>query len=306
MLLMTLLGAMIGIFSPQAAPYVGSVPAYCLMVSLYISFMPLKPCDLTGTLHHHSGAIVWFIVVRQFLLPSILYVLFRFVAPDYALAALLLGGASTAAMAPFFAHLLGGNVAFTTILTVASSFILPLSLPMLVKLWAGKIIDISIVSMMLTLAQMILLPAFAVVLTRRFLPKLAIKVYNQGYFWGMATIFLSTIAIFSRYSNLFNSAPEIVWEALYTALSVGFLSGVLAWLMAAFLASNVRLTFVVSTVLLNLVLIVVLSSEFFGPREAITAVMYTVPFYALVLPLRWWIQAAEKRNNTPTEKTASL
>ena len=207
----------------------------------------------------------------------------------------MLSGAATAVTAPFIAYLLGADIAFTTILTVTSSFILPFSLPMIVLFWVGKKIDISAIDMMLTLIRMVLIPAVAVFITRRFLPRLARKVQQQGYFWGLATMFLSIMAIFSRYSDFFFSTPEIVWEGLLVATGVALFTGALTWLLALWCSPAVRLTFVISTVLLNLVLIVVLGSEFFGPREAITAVMYTVPFYALVVPLRIWIVSVDKK-----------
>ena len=295
MILVIFLGAVIGVYSPEAAPYLGPVPMYSLMVSLYISFMPLQPEDLIGIARHNAAGIVWFIATRQFLLPSATYGLFLLIDPDYALAALLLSGAATAVTAPFIAYLLGADIAFTTILTVTSSFILPFSLPMIVLFWVGKKIDISAIDMMLTLIRMVLIPAVAVFITRRFLPRLARKVQQQGYFWGLATMFLSIMAIFSRYSDFFFSTPEIVWEGLLVATGVALFTGALTWLLALWCSPAVRLTFVISTVLLNLVLIVVLGSEFFGPREAITAVMYTVPFYALVVPLRIWIVSVDKK-----------
>ncbi len=37
---------------------------------------------------------------------------------------------------------------------------------------------------------------------------------------------------------------------------------------------------------MNNVLMIVFSAQFFGPRETMTAAMYLVPFFGLVLPLR--------------------
>jgi BASS family bile acid:Na+ symporter len=37
---------------------------------------------------------------------------------------------------------------------------------------------------------------------------------------------------------------------------------------------------------MNNVLMIVFSAQFFGPRETMTAAMYLVPFFVLVLPLK--------------------
>ena len=39
---------------------------------------------------------------------------------------------------------------------------------------------------------------------------------------------------------------------------------------------------------LNNVLVIVFSSEFFGPVEPMVAAMYMIPFFALVIPLRYY------------------
>jgi BASS family bile acid:Na+ symporter len=39
---------------------------------------------------------------------------------------------------------------------------------------------------------------------------------------------------------------------------------------------------------MNNVLMIVFSAQFFGPRETMTAAMYLLPFFGLVLPLRYY------------------
>lgn len=297
MIVVIILAVTTGLLLPQAAPYVEHVPFYSLMVSLYISFMPLKLRQIMITARSNVMGIVWFVITRHFLMPSIVYILFDLLAPEYALAALLIAGASTAVTAPFIAYLLEADVGFTTIMTVSSSFILPLSLPSIVLFWAGKAIDISAASMMFSLAQVILIPVIAVAITQRYLPRLATTVQRQGHFWGLLTMFLSVAAILSYFSDDIFSSPTVVLGALATASAVGVILAGLGWLSAFRLSPDARLTFVICSVLLNLVLVVVLCKEFFGLREAITAIMYTVPFYATIVPLRAYITAVARRKN---------
>ena len=39
---------------------------------------------------------------------------------------------------------------------------------------------------------------------------------------------------------------------------------------------------------LNNVLVIVFSSEFFGPVEPLVAAMYMIPFFVIVIPLRYY------------------
>ena len=196
LLIATIIAAIVGVYSPWAAQPLGFVPLYGMMGLLYICFTPLRFDSLAKTVRLNIKGIAWFVIVRMFLFPSLVYGLFRLLAPDYALAGLLLSGAATAVVAPFMAYLLEVDVAFTTVLTVASSFLLPFTLPFVVMFWAGAEIDISPFSMVATLAQMILLPATAAFLTQRFLPALVKPIQKQTFFWGLTITCCSTLVIF--------------------------------------------------------------------------------------------------------------
>lgn len=289
LLIATIIAALVGVFLPSAAESFGFVPLYGMMALLYVSFIPLRFNSLIAAVQRHFCTIIWFVIARMLLFPSAVYWLFRLIMPDYALAGMLLAGAATAVVTPFMAHLLKIDVAFTTVLTVASSFLLPFTLPFIIMFWVGTEITISPLSMVFTLVQMILLPAGAAFLTQKFLPGLIKPVQRQTFFWGLTITCCSTLIIFSNYSDSFFSTPEIIWIGLGGATAIALLLGAFSCIATWRFPLDERLSFILCSLLLNLVLIVVLCNEFFGPREAITAVMYTIPFYATIIPLRYWI-----------------
>lgn len=45
---------------------------------------------------------------------------------------------------------------------------------------------------------------------------------------------------------------------------------------------------------MNNVLVIVFSSRFFGPVEPLVAAMYTIPFFAIVIPLRYYYRRRTK------------
>jgi len=50
---------------------------------------------------------------------------------------------------------------------------------------------------------------------------------------------------------------------------------------------------------LNNVLVIVFSSEFFGPIEPLVAAMYMAPFFVIVIPLRYYRHRKTKPDGEP-------
>ena len=76
--------------------------------------------------------------LKLFLLPALIYPLAVRFFPEYALGLLLLAGVSTGVSAPFFAALVGAHIPLVLLLTVATSIVLPVTLPFMAKLLAGQ------------------------------------------------------------------------------------------------------------------------------------------------------------------------
>ena len=67
--------------------------------------------------------------------PWLCWGIFALFMPDYALGAILLGGVSVGVTAPFLGQLSRANISFIIAAVVASSLLLPLTMPALV--WAA-------------------------------------------------------------------------------------------------------------------------------------------------------------------------
>jgi BASS family bile acid:Na+ symporter len=57
-----------------------------------------------------------------------------------------------------------------------------------------------------------------------------------------------------------------------------------------------QLSVILSFGIMNNVLVMVFSAEFFTPLEPTVAAVYTIPFYGLIIPLRLY----QSRRNRPT------
>ncbi len=224
----------------------------------------------------------------MFVLPVVLYGLFLLVLPDYAVAVLLLTGVSTGVVAPFMSNLVGGNSARVLVVTVITSILVPFSLPAVVGFVLSKSVHLSFWNMLQVLALAIFVPIAAVQVLRRFAPALLDAANRLSYPVNLAMFALINLGIFSKYSGIFYTDPTLIVEAalvgvilsmLYCATGIFFFRGK---------SVEDRVAGAVMMGHINNILMVVFCAQFFGPRETMTAAMYLLPFFGLVLPLRYY------------------
>jgi BASS family bile acid:Na+ symporter len=99
---------------------------------------------------------------------------------------------------------------------------------------------------------------------------------------------MTNLAVFSKLSDFFQQNVLV----LMTSISAAFLLG------AIFVASGIlvawcwrlpdQLASAISLWIMNYILVIVFSAQFFSPLEPTVAALYTFPFYALVVPVRAW------------------
>jgi BASS family bile acid:Na+ symporter len=224
-----------------------------------------------------------------------MFFVFRWLLPSHALAALLLSGISTAVVSPFFAGMLEANSPQVIVMVVASSLLVPVTLPALVKLLAGQEMAISFTAMMRLLCVVVLIPFATAQILKRFAEKTANKLAAKQY--PISLILMSTInlGIFARYAHYLRRDAATLGTALAVAVflaTVYFVTGVLlSWNRS--LADQVSA--ILSLTLLNNTLVVVFSSQFFGPIEPIVNTVYMVPFFALIIPVRAYQRSRQVR-----------
>jgi BASS family bile acid:Na+ symporter len=77
-----------------------------------------------------------------------------------------------------------------------------------------------------------------------------------------------------------------------TSISAAFLMGVIFIAVGILLAWRWtlpdHLASIISLWIMNYILVIVFSAQFFSPLEPTVAALYTFPFFALVIPVRVW------------------
>lgn len=297
-MLLCALGAIAtGILFPEAGVPFQPYPMHSMMVLLFFSFLSVLPSTMIESLRGSLLKVAQFVLIKLLILPLLVYGLFLLTFQRYAPAALLLSGISSGVAAPFFAILVNANMSIVFGMVFTSSVLVPFTLPALVKVLLGTTIDISFVAMFRLLSIVVFVPLLLAEITRRLSPQFADRLFSLQYPVSLACFTVTNLGIFSKYASFLREQPVTVAAALgisFILAGICFLGGI-AFSSGRNTAD--RLAVVISFGFLNSVLVLVFSSEFFGPLEPTVAAMYTVPFFMLILPLRLyqgWIRRKTK------------
>jgi BASS family bile acid:Na+ symporter len=275
-----------GIFFPRAAEIFQFFPLYCMMGLLFLSFLSISFSDITDTLRSKALVIGVFLFIRMILFPAAVYFLFRALWPVYSLSALLLTGISTGVVAPFISVLLQANTPLVLVVVVASSLLVPFTLPPMVDILCGRSIELSVWAMMRLLLIVIFVPVAMAQLLKKLSSVAVGSLMRHQFPISLLMFAVTNLGIFSKYSNFFYQEPMTIALAMVVAF---FLAGL--YLVAGILLSWGRpvedqVAAVICLGIMNNVLVIVFSSEFFTPVEPTVGAMYMVPFFALIVPLR--------------------
>jgi bile acid:Na+ symporter, BASS family len=265
-----------------------ALPLYCLMVNFFLSYLSIDLGSVWKELRDFGPRIILFTVVKLVVLPVIIYFVFYVFAPDYALSALLLTGVSTGVVAPMISNMVGGNSALVLLVVVVTSALAPFTLPALIKVVAAKEVVISFVSMMQMLATAIFVPIIVVEIIRYLLPRLVEPILKIQFPAALLLFSLMNLGIFYRYAAFFKKEPSVIIMATAVALVLAAIYCVVGVLFFRKGSLENQLAGAVMLGNLNNVLVIVFSSEFFGPVEPLVAAMYVLPFFAIVIPLRYY------------------
>ncbi len=311
MLLVVVLSSMaVGIIFPEFSSLFQTLPIYCLMVLFALSYLSIELDAVWRTLKDRGKTILTFTVVKSLILPVVVFYIFKIFAPTYALSALLLIGVSTGVVAPFISNLVKGNSPLVLVVVVITSALVPITLPALIHVVTARYAELSLIAMVRMLMLVIFVPILVVEGLRRLTPGLLKHLMKRQFPLSLLLFAIINLGIFCRYSALFKKDPSIIIMASAVAVALSVICCTVGILF--FWKSSVENQLAGAVMLgnMNNVLVIVFSSEFFGPVEPIVAAMYIIPFFGLVMPLRyyshWRTRAANgtmrNQDNDPFDK----
>ncbi len=276
----------LAILKPETGAALQPYPLYMMMILLFLSFLRINFDSLLDTSFRSLAQLTVLTVVKLIVLPVVLYFVTLQISPDFAIPVLLLSGISTGVVAPFVANMVNTDVAPVLRMVVVTSLLTPFTLPTLVEFLVGAQANIPMAPMIRTLATVIFIPVALVAVARRWFPRILEHIGAYQFPISLGLFFLINLAVFSKYSKFFFHH----WETLFEAIAISYVVGV-AYYVAGFIAGHsgvpgARLSAGISMAIVNNVLVIVFSSQFFGPLAPTLAAMYMFPFFSLLAPLK--------------------
>ncbi|MGE9986149.1 symporter [Desulfovibrio sp. SGI.169] len=287
-----------GVFLPGLAEPLEAMPRLMLMVMLYLSFLAVGAGALWRELRAMSGVVCRLTLLRLFALPVLAFAVFRLIMPEFSLGALLLGAAPVGVMAAVFSLMLGANTALILAGSIITSLLLPLSLPLLLSCMDGALRAVgagglnlpenfSLGGMTVSLCITILLPFAAAVLTRN-LPRLSAGILRRQFPLLTTAIVISNLGIFSNYAEVLRQSPSLILSALLAACLLCVVMTAATLPATRGLPRQVRLAFLISFGVINNILLMIVSNEFFTVNEALMGAAYLAPLYILLFYYRYF------------------
>ena len=278
----------VAIIFPDFGSKFRSLPFYCLMINFFLSYLSIDLASVWKILKGHSVQILVFTAMKLAILPAILYFAFYSIAPKYALSALLLTGVSTGVVAPMISNMVRGNSALVLVVVVITSALAPFTLPMLIQMIVAKEVAISFMSMLQMLATVIFIPIIIVEIIRYMLPRFIAPILKIQFPVSLLMFALIGLGVFYRYALFFKKEPSVILMATIVVFVLAAIYCVVGIIFFRKGSVENQLAGAVMLGNLNNVLVIVFSSEFFGPVEPLVAAMYTFPFFVIVIPLRYY------------------
>lgn len=276
---------------------------HLLMALLFLSFLRIDFRALLDSSLSSLGRLSALAVVKLLVLPALLYRITYLISPDFALPVMLLAGISTGVVAPFIGSLVQADITQVLRMVIVTSCLVPFTLPALVELLGGAHLTIPLGDMVRLLAYAIFTPALAALAMRYFWPALPERIARRQFVVSLALFALVNLGVFSKYSSFIYAHPGEVASCLFVAylLSVvfygcGFIIG-RGWTFSHRLAAGVSLA------VINNVLVIVFSSQFFGPLAPTLAAMYMFPFYTMIVPVKIFAGMVFSNASDPEERS---
>ena len=157
----------------------------------------LSPAEFARELRHPTGVIIGTVLVYT-IMPLAGLALARIwnFSPEIAAGVILIGACPGGAASNVMAYLAKGNLALSVTITTFATLISPIMTPFLMKIFAGALIDIVIMDMVISIFKLIIIPIVAGVIVNRLLrDRKALLDRILPMFSMLAILFFVTIVV---------------------------------------------------------------------------------------------------------------
>ena len=200
-----------------------------MMFALFLGCLKINFEELLH-LKNNFKKLILFVLFNLVLLPSIFYFISPFLNQDTRLGIFLLLAISGAVVTPLVAGFLNLKILWSISFVTLTSVLMPLTLPILIKLFFSISLKISFLEMMIFLAKIIFIPALLIIFLKKYLPKTTNQILKVSGLIGAIdmSIFLGIlVAVNQKFLalNLFTFDAILILGLLFLMFIIRFLIG---------------------------------------------------------------------------------
>ena len=169
MAVFVILIGVLGATVPATLTWVGSYVSWMLGVVMFGMGMTLTTDDFRAVLKHPVEVLIG--VVAQFtIMPLVAWALTIIfgLPPELAIGVILVGTCPGGTASNVIAYLARGDLALSVSMTMTTTLLAPIVTPLLTYFFAGERIEVSLTAMMISIAQMVLVPVLLGVAANHF------------------------------------------------------------------------------------------------------------------------------------------
>ncbi|WP_296243451.1 MULTISPECIES: bile acid:sodium symporter family protein [unclassified Psychrobacter] len=271
-----LVSAVLGFIFPELFASLAFLIVPILGIIMFGMGMTLKTEDFVEIIKRPKPVLIG--LIAQFtLMPLIAYfltIVFN-LDPLIAVGVILVGCCPGGTSSNVITFLAKGDVALSVAITSISTLLAPFLTPILLDVFAGQLIDIDLVSMMMTITKIVILPILLGVIFHRFLGKkieFAIDILPMISVLGISIIIAAVVAV-SKATILDSGVIVFIVVALHNMM--GYTLGYLIARLAGFTEKQ-RRAIMVEVGMQNSGLGAALAATYFNPVAALPSAIFSV------------------------------
>lgn len=271
-----LISAVLGFIFPEFFASLAFLIVPILGIIMFGMGMTLKAEDFVEIIKRPKPVLVG--LIAQFtLMPLIAYCLTMVfnLDPLIAVGVILVGCCPGGTSSNVITFLAKGDVALSVAITSISTLLAPFLTPVLLNVFAGQLIDIDLVNMMMTITKIVILPILLGIIFHRFLGKkieFAIEILPMISVLGISIIIAAVVAV-SKATILDSGVIVFIVVTLHNMM--GYTLGYLIARLSGFTEKQ-RRAIMVEVGMQNSGLGAALAATYFNPVAALPSAIFSV------------------------------
>lgn len=300
-----------GLFLPVTGLWLKPYSRYCLMAILFFTYLKI---DWRDVVHHVRKPLflAYMAAIILFVLPVGIWAAAQVAVPAFTIGIVILASMPSGVAGSSLTHVAGGNAALALVGTTLTTFLAPLTIPLMVRWLGGHALGgegtVQLLRQTEWLALVLFTPAVLAWIVRRVLPRFVER--QKGRLTGMSIIALGLLILAIVATNsepALRLARETPGRAAGLFAFMAFFSvsrhlSAFAWAFWRPWQDRVGLS--INSAYVNNGLAMTFAAEFFKdvPEAVLPSVLVEITMVLCILPLKRWARHMAGRRSGDIEK----